>query len=223
MTGESGAGEFAQALAGLKRRGSGILVVGAARHEAHLGACRRLLGNSSADRRRLVVLTDSVPGGEARTDVDAGADLRVIDRRPAARSAAASERPGDGPSDLGTLQRETSAAIEAFDAEVDGGLDPAQLRVCLDSLRPLLDVYDEQAVREFVRAVVEATRDAGGMCHVHLPAEGESAVVARVADLFDATVEVRTVRPDADPRTAAGIEQRWRLHDPEVATDWLPL
>lgn len=221
MTGETGDGAFAQALAGLKRRGSGLLVVGAARHEAHLGACRRLLGDAGEDRRRLVVLTDSVPGGEARTDADAG--LRVIDRRPTARSAAASERSGIGtaPNDLHTLRRETLAAIEAFDAEAEG-LAPAQLRVCLDSLRPLLDVYDERTVREFVRAVVEATREVGGMCHVHLPAEGDSAAVDSVADLFNATVEVRTVRRDGNG-AAPSIEQRWQLHDPEVATDWLPL
>lgn len=222
MTGETGDGAFAQALSGLKRRGSGLLVVGAARHEAHLGACRRLLGDASEHRRRLVVLTDSVPGGEARTDADAGPGLRVIDRRPTTRSAAASERSGIGtaPNDLRTLRRETLAAVEASDAEAEG-LAPAELRVCLDSLRPLLDVYDERAVREFVRAVVEATREVGGMCHVHLPAEGDSAAVDSVADLFDATVEVRTVRWDGDE--APGIEQRWRLHDPEVATDWLPL
>lgn len=219
MTEETGAGVFAQALAGLKRRGSGLLVAGAARHEAHLGACRRLLGDADADRRRLVVLTDSVPGASARTDAG-GADLRVIDRRPATRSAAATASAGGGPDDLGTLRRETVAAIEAFDAETD--LDPSQLRICLDSLRPLLDMHDEQAVRSFVERIVEESRAVGGMCHVHLPAEADSAAVARFEDLFDATVEVR-IRPNADPLGASEIEQRWRLHEADVATDWLSL
>lgn len=220
MTEETGAGVFAQALAGLKRRGSGLLVTGAARHEAHLGACRRLLGDADADRRRLVVLTDSVPGASARTDAS-GADLCVIDRRPATRSAAATASgAGGGPDDLGTLRRETVAAIEAFDAETD--LAPSQLRICLDSLRPLLDMHDERAVRSFVERIVEESRAVGGMCHVHLPTEADSAAVARFEDLFDATVEVR-VRPNADPLGASEIEQRWRLHEADVATDWLPL
>jgi hypothetical protein len=213
MAGDS-VGTFTQALAALKRRGSGLLVVGAAAQETHLAACRRLLGEDGQERRRLVVLTDGVPGADARTDDDA---TRVIDRRPATRGATASAAPSAaGPSDLVTLEREVVAAVESIEREADG-LDPAELRVCIDSLRTLVDGHDAEAVEEFLDGVLTAVRDVDGMCHVHFPVDRDGEAAARFADQFDATIEVQL------PAGADRVEQRWHLREPELSTDWLPL
>ncbi|MFD1515614.1 DUF7504 family protein [Halomarina rubra] len=218
MAGDSIA-KFTQALAGLKRQGSGLLVVGAASQDTHLAACRRLLGTSSDEaRRRLVVLTDGVPGAAARTD---DPSVRVIDRRPTTRGATATapntEPTGpNGPSDLVTLEREIVAAIESIEAEADG-LDPAELRVCLDSLRTLVDAHSAEEVERFLDTVLEAVRDVDGMCHVHFPVERDGEAARRFADLFDGTIEVQL------PAGGARVEQRWHLRDHDVSTDWLPL
>lgn len=229
MSTNSRAGAFAQALAGLKRRGSGLLVVGAACSETHVGVCRRLLGDdASGDRRRLVVLTDGVPGAGARTGGGDESTLQVVDRRPTTRGAASAATEGSsGPSDLETLRRETLAAIESFEREADG-LAPAELRVCVDSLRALVDGHSEEEVRSFLAAVVEETRSRGGMCHVHLPASADSEAVERFADLFDATVEVRAVDRGVDEHAVdlsgpVAVEQRWHLRDEDIETGWLPL
>jgi hypothetical protein len=215
MAGDS-VGTFTQALASLKRHGSGLLVVGAAAQETHLAGCRRLLGDGSPEeRKRLVVLTDGVPGLGERTSDEAA---RVIDRRPATRGATASAPTPDttGPSDLVTLEREIVAAIESMDAEADG-LEPAELRVCLDSLRTIVDGHDQSEVERFLDGVLDAVRNVDGMCHVHFPVEHDGEAAARFADLFDGTIEVQL------PAAGGRVEQRWHLHDPEVETDWLPL
>jgi hypothetical protein len=220
---------FAQALAGLKRRGSGLLVVGAACSETHVAACRRLLGDdASAERRRLVVLADGVPGAGVRTGEAETSDVHVIDRRPDTRGATTVESAGSGPTDVESLRREMVAAVESFDREADG-LAPAELRVCVDSLRALVETYEECEVRAFLQSVVEETRSRGGMIHVHLPATADSEVVERFEPLFDATVEVRvTDRGDLDDHAVehsgpVAVEQRWHLHDEDIETDWLPL
>ena len=214
MAGDS-VGTFTQALAALKRHGSGLLVVGAAAQETHLAACRRLLGKGSdRTRRRLVVLTDGVPGAADRTDDES---VRVIDRRPATRgSTATASSAGDGPSDLATLEREVVAAVESIEREA-GGLEPAELRVCLDSLRTLVDRHDPEEVERFLDGVLEAVRDVDGMCHVHFPVERDGEAARRFADLFDATVEVQL------PAGSRHVEQRWHLHDADVSTDWVSL
>jgi hypothetical protein len=180
-----------------------------------MAACRRLLGDGGDEsRRRLVVLTDGVPGAEHRTGDET---TRVIDRRPATRGATATAPSGtDGPSDLVTLEREVVAAVESIDREADG-LDPAELRVCLDSLRTIVDGHDPEAVEEFLDGVLTAVRDVDGMCHVHFPVERDGEAAERFADLFDATIEVQR------PAGAERVEQRWHLHDPALSTDWLPL
>ncbi|WP_254538097.1 DUF7504 family protein [Halomarina litorea] len=229
MATNSRSGVFAQALAGLKRRGSGLLVVGAACSETHVGVCRRLLGDAaSSDRRRLVVLTDGVPGAGARTDGGDQTTLQVIDRRPTTRGAtSAATGSSSVSSDLETLRREVVAAVESFEREA-GDLAPAELRVCVDSLRALVDGHGEAEVRTFLASVVEETRSRGGMCHVHLPASADSEAVERFADLFDATVEVRAVDREVDEHAVdlhgpVAVEQRWHLREEDIETDWLPL
>lgn len=229
MSTNSRAGVFAQALAGLKRRGSGLLVVGAACSETHVSICRRLLGDAVSDpRRRLVVLTDGVPGASARTDDGGESALQIIDRRPSTRGAASTATTEvSGADDLETLRREIVAAIESFEREADD-LAPAELRVCVDSLRALVDAHDEEDVRTFLSCIIEETRSRGGMCHVHLPASADSEVTERFASLFDATVELRATdrAPDkhsVDLHGPAVIEQRWHLREEEITTEWLPL
>ena len=111
--------------------------------------------------------------------------------------------------DLGVAIEET---VEAFEARVDH-VSPAELRVCFDSLTPLVTDCEDRDVRRFLLGLTETVDRVDGMAHYHLPAEYDSDAVASVSQLFDAVVEVQ--------RAADGVEQRWHVDD--ITTDWLPL
>lgn len=113
--------------------------------------------------------------------------------------------------DLGSTVEETA---ERFAAGTDG-LSPAELRLCFDSLVPLVADYDDRDVRRFLVGLTETVERFDGMAHYHLPAEYGSETVDSIEALFDAVVEVRYGTTE--------VEQRWHLAEPDITTDWLAL
>lgn len=249
MQGSASGGEeavtFSRELSAMKRRGSNILVVGACVGDAHLAACRRLLGES-AGRRRLFVFTNDGYGLGRRCDPSEcdASSVRIVDCGATTRSTASTPPPSpssptdsvgapdstdsNGPSgssgpavsrtaapvdDLAVLGNAIGGGIAYFENTADG-LDPAELRVCLDSLGPLVCQNDDRDLFRFLHAVTRDVRRVSGMGHYHLSVPHDDDAVAKFSPLFDAVVEVRT-RTDH--------EQRWHLQDPEFTTDWLAL
>ena len=217
---------FAQALASLKRRGSNLLLVGPAYAEAHLPASRRLLGSDdeATERARLLVVTDGATPGEGRL---AGLDPETVRtltyQSPTRGATAATTGEGDGapetrteqfPPDLATLCRRIDDVVTDVET-ARGGLEPAELRVCFDSLVPLLETFDERDVFTFLHTLTGEMRSADAMAHYHLPVEPDDPLVRTLTPLFDAVIELR-VTPD-------GAQQRWRLTDEDVLTAWLPV
>lgn len=215
------AAAFSEFLVELKRRGSMLLLVGPAQHTARSRACSRLLGESTDTRRPLFVRA-----GAAGCAHDAGApsqppgeEPRTVRYRTATRSAAATTSGGGRlpaqvvGGDLDDLLSATHREIEAVRADADG-LDPAELRVCVDSLDALLATHDEERVFRFLHGLSGSVRDAGAMCHVHLPTSVDAEPVETLEPLFDAVVEIRAVgRP----------QQRWHVPDEGFSTGWLSL
>lgn len=226
MTGDSSVGSdadapaaaFSEFLAELKQRGSMLLLVGPAQHTALSRACSRLLGESADTRRPLFVRAGGSSCAHETAGSRSGEAARTIQYRTATRSAAAASganrlpaRTVDG--DLDALLAETQAEIDRVRGE-SGSLDPAELRICVDSLDALLTTHDDERVFRFVHALSGSVRDAGAMCHVHLPAGVDAEPVESLEPLFDAIVEVRAVgRP----------QQRWRVPDEGFETGWLSL
>ncbi|MFC6942352.1 hypothetical protein ACFQE8_20625 [Salinirubellus sp. GCM10025818] len=224
-TSAGGAASFAKALASLKRRGSNLLLVGPAYEAAHLSASRRFMGDADSPRERLLVLTDRDAERETRLPDDAD-PVRTVEHRSLTRSTAAT-RPATSPGPLSVsgpdgephdplvaLGNEVADEIEAAD-ERAGGLAPGQLRVCLDSLVPLLEEHDRQRVIAFLHAMTSDVDRVNGMAHYHLPVSADAEVVGFIEPLFDAVVELR-VGTD-------GPQQRWTLTDGRGSTDWLAL
>ena len=231
MQGEQGRGglgaasQFGRRLAALKRNGCNVLLVGT---DALDAGCERLLGESSAGPRyRLFVTTDARPStARARlAGVQSGSyrdPARVVNWRSAGRDAGKANDWEDGEQplrvtsvesrDLGDLGREVEAAVESFEAEA-GDFSPAELRLCVDSLAPLVETYDERDLRRFLLGLVETVERVDGMGHYHLPESYDSETVAAVEPLFDAVIELR--------RVESRVEQRWHL--PDVTTRWLAL
>jgi hypothetical protein len=213
---------FSRALGDLKRRGSNLLVVGGPAPAAHEAACVRLLGESAGSRERLVVLTD---GSFDRTAVREGAfDGRVVTYPASTRGAAAATPAGDAPAspsldgadtprrverrDLGELTATVEDELDAF-----GEVDPGGLRLCIDSLTPLVESHDRAELKRFLTAVGNRVRASHGMAHCHLPVSRDDPVVADIEPAFDAVVEVRD--------GADCPEQRWSVLAENVDSGWL--
>lgn len=206
---------FAEALAELKREGSMLLTTGAGEGPLR-AACRRLNGDDvSNPRERFFVLTHTVdadhpaagPGNRGRivryhTDTRSVASTAPGDAQPAARTVTG------GLDDLYTAVADEVAQVGAN----GGGFDPAEVRICVDSLDDLMAEHGRQEAFGFLHELGELVRRESAMCHIHLPAAMDDEVTGLVGPLFDAVIEVR-----------AGPQQRWHLRDPDITTDWLSL
>lgn len=208
MDSEADTPAFSRQLAALKRRGSTLLVVGQAGEATALHACQRLLGTGGPPpRRRLVVTTDAEPSLDRRLpDGHDPSRVTVVDGRARTRRASAA-------SSAATEHRVLERAVaEAVDDHADGGLAPAELRLCLDSLRPLL-AADECRSRTLLDQFADLAVDHRAIGHVHLPVPYDHRIVDQLSSHVDAVVELR----DGDPS-----EQRWHLQS-GATTGWLPL
>ncbi|SNZ04533.1 hypothetical protein SAMN06269185_0593 [Natronoarchaeum philippinense] len=197
---------FSQQLSELKREGCNLLVVGQHSGGGHSGACRHLLGDDCAGRRRLFTFTQGKRVcGCSRDDID-GDGREIVRFDPDAGGAAGDE--------LGALGTDIVDAADALEADADG-FEPAELRVCVDSLGPLFVEHDPERLFKLLHVVTARVRQADGMGHYHLRVDRDSDHVHLLEPLFDAVVEVR----DGDD----GAEQRWHLRSGDVSTDWLTL
>ncbi len=76
---------------------------------------------------------------------------------------------GDGSEEaLCQLVTDVIDTVEEFEDEADG-FEPSELRVCVDSLVPLLQQYDTEDVFRFVHVTTARIEQARGMGHYHLP------------------------------------------------------
>jgi len=216
---------FRLRLSELKRSGCGFLVTGAVSDSVLDQSCRRAFGDDShAPRHRLLVATDRSRDAVSRclpVPTDEGSTTTVIDHTALSRSVTADaqsfQQPGpteiriDRPQLGGVGQEivETVAEFESYDH-----LPAGAVRVCIGSLAPLLDEYDDEQVFRFLHLVLSVVRRANGMLHVYLPKSTTHETVRLLEPIFDAVIELRTER--------GFVEQRWSLRDgPE--TGWFQL
>lgn len=207
MDGENTDRAFARSLGALKRHGCSLLITGSDRNGSQRQLSRQLLGDDdTATRWRLIVATDTSGIGAHSPDTDEKT-YRLIDRRPAMRNNAVS---GDTPSQftLPALEREMRTTICEFDVDADG-LSPGELRVCVDSLKPLLDRHGVRAVKPFLETITGQIREKNGMGHFHLPVDREHALIEELLPLFDIQIELRDGT------------HRWHLVEDDIQTEWL--
>lgn len=186
-----------QRLAGLKRDGGSVLVVGATRR-AHEDLCERFLGSAG---RSVVVCTD----GDVAEKCHDRDDARVIERPVATRSSAATT-PTDTP-DLRSVAADLESALESTS-------DGPPTQVCFDSLLPFVDVTDRTTLVSVLTSIRDTAVETGSIVHLHLPAFPES-VPDALYPRADAVVEVQSQRERS--------YQRWYLPDRGPATGWVPV
>jgi hypothetical protein len=209
---------FSQALSTLKREGSNMLVVGMDCDDAHVSACDRLLGDDETGRRRLFVVVDredTEPCGHRPTN-ETESHGRAIVRTLDGRTTVNIDLPTITVETrlLSTLGAEINAVIDEFEREA-GELEPADFRLCFDSLGPLFARHDSQTLFRLLHIVTARVRQVNGMGHFHLRVDHDSDHVRLLEPLFDAVVEVR--------RTDTGRQQRWHIRDKGLESDWLDI
>lgn len=217
----------------LKRYGSNLLVVGTEEQLGRPGSCRHFLGDSkTTPRRRMFVFTDADGAVWDRVNDPpsnvSGDRLQVIRYRATDRSAAAASAAGAGAAGPGTVVESTevdgslsrlgvaiSAGIDRFVRSAPDELDPAEFRLCFDSLVPLLAEFGREPVFRFVHLLTHRVRSVRGMAHFHLPVQRDDPTVTVFEPLFDATVELSVQNGSA--------KQRWSFRDGALQTGWLEL
>lgn len=205
---------FARTLSALKEQGSNLLVVGTTYERGHTAVCDRLLGEPDERRRRLLVRVDGQCGSVPHDD---GSDTRVVERR----RPGFEHPPPSGADDVrvakGGIDELERVAVEEFAAieEECDDPEPAELRLCVDSLRPLLVEHGDERVKRFVDQLASRVSRADAMGHFHLPTTSSDKYVTMLTPEVDAVVEVRT--------KGGQPEQRWHVFDGAVDSGWLPL
>lgn len=222
---------FRRRLDELKQRGCAILVVGETPHEAHRALCRKMLGGGSDTRRTVFLDTgagctthgtaadvptpDSTPddvstvsfAGQARS---ASATASSASSTSAESSSAGSTEQAGGPESFRSLGDKLERAMR--DA-IQDATEPAELRVCLDSLLPLVTEFHERAVFRLLHPTIHDCRHADGMLHAHLPLPLADGLAALFRPQFDAVIELRM--HEGFP------QQRWHLQEEGIVSEWL--
>lgn len=219
---------FAAYLSELKERGSATLVVGELPSDCYASFCRDMLGNhTSHPRFRLRVTTDETRDIATQVETDPSPSsnrnptrhvVSTFDSRSATTaSAIAMERDSVThveDASLAKLGVAISQEIKEFEERNDG-LGPAELRVCFDSLRPLIEEFDEEQVFKFLHILTGRIRSTSGMGHFHLQVESDDLVVETFAGLFDAVIELAS-RNDQ-------LVQCWHVHGRDITSGWIPV
>jgi len=229
---------FLDVLRELKADGCNLLMVGDAPRRLFTEASAGLLGGTDEQRYRLLAVTDAsaqsvverlpdpdeTPGEFAET-------TEIVNHASPPRSVVESDESPETPPlgdlserrvvdpQLAGLQAELAESMATFNRRASG-LRPAQLRVGVDSLGALFEHYDADVVRRCLQVVTGYVTDYDAMGHYVLTEPYDSERVQRIADDFDAVVEVRAVDSARDDHHA---EERWRVASHDLVTDWLPL
>ncbi|WP_435155217.1 DUF7504 family protein [Haladaptatus sp. DFWS20] len=210
-------------LARIKQLGGNLLVVGSVPDSVVDAASTPLLGDTTRDRTRVFALHDrstSTARGRLSMAGSTGENAHIVNYHTGSRSVAAGDTVQVGPTvehvdgGLNDFQDAIVKTIRRLDSERET-FAPAELRFCFDTLRPLVERYDDAEVDAFLAPVCEAVKDVSGMGHFVLPVARDSQPVRAIASKFDAIIELRA--------GDSGPEQRWHLRETNYTTEWFDL
>jgi hypothetical protein len=215
---------FSDELSRLKREGTSVLVVGSVWPDHHLDVSQRLLScGSDRIRRRVLVSTTSGPHHVSRFAGDADSNTLSVISYDAPDHGVAPETTPSRRSDetaitkvhtLAGLGTAISNAIDAFETDANG-LEPAEVRVSIDSVGPLLEEYGKQRVFKFLHLINGRTQHVGGMAQYHLPVDRDARIGTILSPLVDVVVELRKRNGDA--------QERWIIDGGAHSSGWLPV
>lgn len=202
----------------LKSAGCAVLVTGTA-SEACQAASRRLFGDPSQRRRRVLVTHETgpdadrwLPAGVSVTDDDTELlSPALVDRGTASQSTGVDDAPAaDATGGLDRVRTDLSDVVSGFQSD---RLEPGEVRVGITSADALASKYGRDDLLSFVRTATTLVRGVRGLGHLQLGQSLDGDLVPLLGDLFDARVDVRH-------QPGLPAEQRW--HVPGYGTtEWI--
>ncbi|ODR82520.1 hypothetical protein BG842_14100 [Haladaptatus sp. W1] len=206
---------FREWLSGLKVSGSNLLVTGEVPETTSAEFSQTLFGQGRRTRI-LGLLNPATPAAESYLPGSPDSPgTQIIDRRPDDRGTTTTCSNVHRPMvDRQTFRSEIVSAIGVHE-ERNGGFEPAELRLGVDSVE-LLEVNDDLvSVGQFLRGLTALVRGVHGMAHYHLRVPDDDPLVKELSPLFDARIELRK-RP-------GWAEQRWHVPELGETTHWVEL
>lgn len=230
--------QFLSLLQELKVSGCNLLVVGDPARGEFTRCSDHLFGDDDALRQRIFAVTDAHPESivDRLPDPDVAprpisATTTVINHAGPPRSVTAATDLDTEPALAGIeemkiadpqLQGLRSGLVEAIEttARANDPIRPAEIRVGLDSLKPLLDHYSVPVVKQFLRDAGSTVDQHDAMAHYILMEPYDHDHVQDLAPEFDAVIELRSVNTEPNGHDT---EQRWHIPSTGLTMDWLPL
>lgn len=211
-------------LAVLKRSGAALLVVGSIPEQGFDRAAATLLGDPDEARHPVFVLhgrgLETAQRRLSMADMPPAAGT-VLDHRTTARGASATTtariQSNDQEPEVVPVTGGIRALPEAIRETIENtrAVSPGELRICVDSLRSMVDSSGLETTRDALTSICRVVREHQGIGTFLFPIEADSEAVETLAPSFDAVVAVRTGE--------AGVEQQWRLTTTGHETPWFPL
>lgn len=232
---------FQSKLGRLKREGCNLLVVGDAPRELFTEASASMLGDADARRWRVFGLTDATPESvhnrlpatsvapRPRSETTKMVSHPIASQRTTDAAEATANVPKVTVSETGLsgFRSELLDATEQFSTQSHR---PAEVRLSVDSLIPLLDRYDRENIRQFLQTVTDRIHDWNAMAHYVLPMAYDSDRCQSLVDEFDAVIELRTTSERTDDGDSSGnssesyqAEERWHLPESGATMPWVSL
>jgi hypothetical protein len=224
--------DFPSILNELKHMGCVLLMTGDVGASVRTRQTRRLFGDPTIERERILVLTDTVrtqyidnlPNGLSPDHPS----VHLLNYREPLRAQTEAESPAPDPAtpDLGDSDLETATVDDLTDLretimdtitviETDSTpLAAATLRLGLTDLSVLLDLYGIDRVESFVGSVGDAVRDHRGMGFFYLAVANDDPVVQSLLPYFDIHIALRE-------SPSAPATHRWYLPEYDLSSGWL--
>jgi hypothetical protein len=213
-------------LAQLKRDGGNVLVVGDVPDDVFTTAHSFLSGEPKPTQHNLFALLDRSPAALQQHPTLAQLTLgtsEIFDYQIPVRSARVSESPSEQQTqnaqitqiagDLSDLRTALIQSLARYEHDTSNP-DAADLRLYIDSLRPILDDADTDGAM-FLQPIQQAVSAVGAVGYYLLPSDRNALSIRELEADFDAVIELRV--------GTSGPEQRWSLRQTGYTTRWFSL
>jgi hypothetical protein len=224
--------DFSSTLDELKHSGCVLLMTGDVSAGVRATQTRRLFGDPTIDRERVLVLTDTartkyidnLPDGLSPDHpsvhllnyreplrAETGSDSSVPDTPIIAESDSATATV----SDLDNLHDSITDTITAIETR-STFLAAGKLRIGLTDLGVLLDLYGIDRTESFVESIGTIVRDCRGMGFFYLAAANDDPVIQSLLPYFDIHIALHE-------SLSTSARHRWYLPDYDLTSGWLPV
>ncbi|WP_227380984.1 DUF7504 family protein [Haladaptatus halobius] len=213
-------------LAQLKQEGGNVLVVGDVPDDVFATARSFLVGDPKPTQHDLYTLLDRSPAALQQSATPVQPTLgtgEILDYQIPVRSAGVREFPSEHQTqntqitqvtgELSDLRTTLIQSLAKYEHDI---ADPAvaDLRLYIDSLRPIIDDADTD-VATFLQPLQHAVSAVGAVGYYLLPGDRNVPWIQELEADFDAVIELRI--------GTSGPEQRWSLRQTGYTTRWFSL